>query len=109
MEIRSPSGCSFPPSPANRKRFAQHADGDEMGPEDYDKIEKELEAEEMRARALERELADQREAFERAQRALAREREEKVQPAIEFEEREMEMKAQQKEMEAQIGVGVVAP
>ena len=33
-----------------------------MGPEDYDKIEKELEAEEMssRARALGRELADQR-------------------------------------------------
>ena len=102
MEIRSPSGCSFPPSPANRKRFAQHADGDEMGPEDYDKIEKELEAEEMRARALERELADQREAFERAQRALAREREEKVQQAIEFEVREMEMKAQQKEMKAQM-------
>lgn len=49
-----------------------------MGPEDYDKIEKELEAEEMRARALERELADQREAFERAQRALAQERDEKV-------------------------------
>ena len=79
MEIRSPSGCSFPPSPAHRKRFTQ--DADEMGPEDYDKIEKELEAEEMRARALERELADQREAFERAQRALAQERDEKVQQA----------------------------
>ena len=70
MEIRSPSGRSFPPSPANRKRFAQHADGDEMGHEDCGNIENELEAEEMRARALERELADQREAFERAQRAL---------------------------------------
>ena len=106
MEIRSPSGCSFPPSPANRKRFTQ--DADEMGPEDYDKIEKELEAEEMRARALERELADQREAFERAQRALARERDEKVQQEIEFEEREMEMKAQQKEMKAQMEMGTKA-
>ena len=79
-----------------------------MGPEDYDKIEKELEAEEMRARALERELADQREAFERAQRALARERDEKVQQEIEFEEREMEMKAQQKEMKAQMEMGMKA-
>ena len=79
-----------------------------MGPEDYDKIEKELEAEEMRARALERELADQREAFERAQRALARERDEKVQQEIEFEEREMEMKAQQKEMKAQMEMGTKA-
>ena len=65
-----------------------------------------LETGEMRARSLERELADQREAFERAQGALAREREEKVQQAmqqaIEFEEREMEMKAQQKEMKAQM-------
>ena len=79
-----------------------------MGPEDYDKIEKELEAEEMRARALERELADQREAFERAQRALAQERDEKVQQEIEFEEREMEMKAQQKEMKAQMEMGTKA-
>ena len=61
------------------------------GAEDIEKVDQQLEAEELRVQMMERELADQQEAFERT---LTEERNAKVQQRIEFEEREQQLKQQ---------------
>ena len=71
------------------------------GAEDNEKIDQQLEAEELRMQMMERELADQQEAFDRA---LTEERNAMVQQRIEFEEREQQLKQQMEQNAYALGL-----